>query len=1164
MYIFDYNNKKGEILSDFLVKHKIFVVLVVALLTLLVGGFVINSGRDNAEGAYRNTIQASIDCYWYNYVNTGHSSGYVSQSGDSFGSVGNISLSFIEGVDYLSSVNDYLSMDTTDSIPNQHSYTANQSYQFSQALGVYEITATPIDGFMVAFGNSVKASNTAPSISSPALSACQGWYAGVDWTGENAVGLSSQLYTLGNGNLTYRYTSYRFCAYFAPQSYTLTYSGGYGAWADTSSATTKIPFYERLPSVNNPYLANYSFYGWYTSLTGGYLVNLGSDYYDWTYDKTIYARYYATVNLNGNGNGSNPSKTVYYGLKPSVSVPTRTGYVFRGYYTSATGGTKVFNTDGSVVASVSGYTDSSGNWTRSSGGATLYAHWTKDAFNVSIDCSATNLLPDYSFEHFRWTGGSLSASYVHSGTYSQYVSATASVPEVVLTATDSIYLDKTHIYYVCVYGYQTTKCGSVDCYWPIAEPGMGAIAAKTAKQWNLYSWRVVRSSFTSGNYQLRFDFNNNYVAGNIYFDSAKVYDLTAVFGAGKEPDKAWCDTYLPIMATYGNAMPSISAPTKTGYIFNGIYDAVTGGNQYYTSSGASAKAWDKGTKDVALYSRWTEATYIISFNQQSGSGGTTSLDVVLNTAVDNITVPTRTGYTFGGYYSSTGGGGTKFFNTDGTVVAGISGYTDSSGKWLYYGNITLYAKWTENTYNIAFNSNGGSGSMTTLTGKKYTESVTLSANAFTKTGYHFVCWEYKLLGVVISSHDNQAKVTGLTSVNGATVTLYAKWEANTYTIAYDANGGSGTMASQTATYDGDAVTLTTNSFTRESYLFKGWNTEAGGTGTSYKQGASVTNLTSENGATVTMYAVWEETWANKATQPSGEGTLTDPYLISSAENLAWISKQTLATSSFGGYFKQTANIDLIDMIWQPIGNSSHYFIGNYDGNGYAITGIQTAWYTDASDNFLYQLQGLFGYVFNGAIANLNVLGGTISGKEYVGGIVGYARNSTISNCQTNVTISASNYCGGIAGYGDSSRIQRCYSNAYITASTNTGGILGYSYSTNTEVNSCGFNGYLTFSKAMIMVGGGKAIIIDCFGISQGTNAFAPTDSASYISSSLYISGSRKYYYQRDSFSNWIIPTWVTNSTLDRTPIPKALSWIAGSGTAVSSYNDLTRLGYQKV
>ncbi|MFQ6729630.1 MAG: InlB B-repeat-containing protein, partial [Alphaproteobacteria bacterium] len=77
----------------------------------------------------------------------------------------------------------------------------------------------------------------------------------------------------------------------------------------------------------------------------------------------------------------------------------------------------------------------------------------------------------------------------------------------------------------------------------------------------------------------------------------------------------------------------------------------------------------------------------------------------------------------------------------------------------------------------------------------------------------------------------------------------------TYSVKYNANGGSGTMSNSSHTY-GVAKTLSTNTFTRTGYTFNGWNTTADGTGTSYSDGASVTNLTSTNGATINLYAQW--------------------------------------------------------------------------------------------------------------------------------------------------------------------------------------------------------------------------------------------------------------------------------------------------------------------
>lgn len=88
------------------------------------------------------------------------------------------------------------------------------------------------------------------------------------------------------------------------------------------------------------------------------------------------------------------------------------------------------------------------------------------------------------------------------------------------------------------------------------------------------------------------------------------------------------------------------------------------------------------------------------------------------------------------------------------------------------------------------------------------------------------------------------------------ITLYAKWTANIYTVKYNGNGAtSGSTASSTHTYN-SAKTLTANGFTRAGYTFTGWNTKADGTGTAYANQASVKNLTTAAGSTVTLYAQW--------------------------------------------------------------------------------------------------------------------------------------------------------------------------------------------------------------------------------------------------------------------------------------------------------------------
>ena len=136
----------------------------------------------------------------------------------------------------------------------------------------------------------------------------------------------------------------------------------------------------------------------------------------------------------------------------------------------------------------------------------------------------------------------------------------------------------------------------------------------------------------------------------------------------------------------------------------------------------------------------------------------------------------------------------------------------------------------------------------------YDEPQTLTANTFTRTGYTFAGWATSKDGNVV--YANKESVKNLKSENNATITLYAQWTANTYTVKFNANGGSGTMTDKTFTYDKEEP-LTANSFTRTGYTFAGWNTQPDGKGRSYTDMAKVKNLTAENNTTVTLYAVWE-------------------------------------------------------------------------------------------------------------------------------------------------------------------------------------------------------------------------------------------------------------------------------------------------------------------
>ncbi|MBQ9430190.1 MAG: SUMF1/EgtB/PvdO family nonheme iron enzyme [Kiritimatiellae bacterium] len=209
-----------------------------------------------------------------------------------------------------------------------------------------------------------------------------------------------------------------------------------------------------------------------------------------------------------------------------------------------------------------------------------------------------------------------------------------------------------------------------------------------------------------------------------------------------------------VYAVCGSAMPSITPPTRTGYSFGGYYTSTDGyGTQYYTGSGASARMWDK-TCGTTLYAKWTANTYNVALDRYGGSDGTSSVTATYGSAMPSITPPTRTGYSFGGYYTSTDGYGTQYYTGSGA----------SARMWDKTSGTTLYAWWIE-YITVSFSSNGGSS----CSSQQYTVGGTYgSLPTPVKSGFTFAGW--------CSDSSLTTRVYATNTVSSSVATLYAKWD----------------------------------------------------------------------------------------------------------------------------------------------------------------------------------------------------------------------------------------------------------------------------------------------------------------------------------------------------------------------------------------------------
>ena len=457
------------------------------------------------------------------------------------------------------------------------------------------------------------------------------------------------------------------------------------------------------------------------------------------------------------------------------------------------------------------------------------------------------------------------------------------------------------------------------------------------------------------------------------------------------------------------SISAITKPTRSGYIFQGYYTDTEGkGTQIINSNGnfVSGKLTYTTANDT-LYAYWTPISYSINYELNGGAfgGNSPTNNTQYNTAI-NVPNPSKEGYTFAGW-----SGGTNFNSStaqSGSESDSMSSWSGGLTKNTYFKNltpnngvtVTLVANYTANSYTVTFNPNGGTVSQTTKSVTYDSTYGTLPTP--TRTGYSFAGWKL-----------NGTTITSATQVKTASNhTLVAQWTANSYTLKYNANGGTVNPTTKTVTFDTAYGTLPTP--TRAGYIFIGWYTTKDG-------GSQVTSATKMTTEGAEIFAHWQDTWANHAEAPSlrvpsNPNNASNPYIIDTPKKLAWLAMKA-QEKHFSAYFEQTANIDLSGNIWLPIGGT-YYFGGYYNGKGYTIEGLETAETIEGVSNStsVNSYVGLFGNTDGAKLNNIYIKGADIKGHTNVGGIVGYASGSTVlTSCAFSGTISAQANSGALIG-----------------------------------------------------------------------------------------------------------------------------------------------------
>ena len=559
----------------------------------------------------------------------------------------------------------------------------------------------------------------------------------------------------------------------------------------------------------------YDFVGWYE---GSNLVSTSFSFaVTLTANRTLVAKYKiksytvnATSEDTNKGTVSLAGQTVEHGANATVVATPKPAYNFAGWYNGTTKVSSNASYTFAVTANISltakftikTFTTTTANST----GGTASVNKSSVEYGGSAIWTAT---PSTGYNFSKWSNGST----INPMTVSRITANTHITPVFVLKS------------YTVTWN---PNGGTVDPTSTTKTHGstLGTLPTPTRAADAQYTY-TFKGWFTAATGGTQISASTT-VTGNVTYYAqwtATLRSYTATFNGngGGTPSPS------TITKTYGSELGTLPTCSRTGYTFLGWYTA--------SSDGTKISSTTKITGTVTYYAQWSINSYTLTYNVNGGNAvSPASKSVQYGSAYGTLPTPTRAStaqysYTFAGWYTAATGGTQVTANT--TMGAG---------------NTTIYAHWTatKRSYTATFNGNGGgTPSPSTITKTYGSELGTLPTCS--RTGYTFLGW--------YTASSDGTKISSTTKITG-TVTYYAQWSINSYTLTYNVNGGNAVSpASKSVQYGsayGTLPTPTRASTAQYSYTFAGWYTAATG-------GTQVTANTTMGAGNTTIYAHWTAT-----------------------------------------------------------------------------------------------------------------------------------------------------------------------------------------------------------------------------------------------------------------------------------------------------------------
>ena len=680
-------------------------------------------------------------------------------------------------------------------------------------------------------------------------------------------------------------------AQWTPKTYTITYNANGGNGANVvDSATFNKDYITKDVASTKFTKTGYTFIGWNEKEDGtgvDWTSYIGKPW-KWTYTKsiTLYAQwtkgqYTLTVNPNGgtwNGTTGSSTFTQSYGSTKAIANPTAPA----GYRVT-------FNGNGGSTPAAQTSTKSFTSWTNSGSGSLSGTTYTFGAGNGTLTANYRNnsiTLPSATRTGYTFAGwydaasggnkiGNAGAAYTPTGAKTLYAHWTVNSYTLTVNPNGGTWNGTTG---------SSTFTQSYGSTKAIANPTAPS-GYKVTFNGNGGSTPVAQTSTKS--------FTNWTNSG-----SGSLSGTTYTFGAGNGT----------LTANYKNNSIILPTSTRTGYVFAGWYDAVSGGNKI-----GDGGATYTPTSEKTLYAHWATNQYTVVYNANGGSGAMATDTVIYNSSyITKANAFTRTGYIFKGWNEKPDGSGTDW-----------TSYIGKPWTWTYTKNVTLYAQWTPKTYTVTYNANGGNGT-NVVDNATFDKDYITRNNAFTRTGYTFAGWNTKADGKGESWTEWIGKPWKW--AYDYNITLYAQWTTNQYTLTVNPNGGTwnGTTGSSTFTQSYGSTKAIANPTAPAGYRVT-FNGNGGSTPPAQTSSKSFTSWTNSGAGSLS---------GTTYTFGAGNGTLTANY----RNNAITLPSATRTGYTFAGWYDAASGGNKIGNAgeaYTPTGAKTLY--AHWTVNSYTLT-----------------------------------------------------------------------------------------------------------------------------------------------------------------------------------------------------------------------------------